>query len=129
MDGIAGGCDGGAVELGDVGGIEETGGTVGGGDGWAGADGAAMVGAEGVVRVGVRWAVLCVGDIDSVVCGDTCLCICKEFTIILANFMFPFSFRWRKSRKYKFTNKWPFSSTQSEPDFKNLTFPILFLRH
>ena len=52
MDGIAGGCDGGAVELGDVGGVEETGGTVGGGDGWAGADGATMVGAEGVVRVG-----------------------------------------------------------------------------
>ena len=24
-----------------------------------------------------------------VVCGDTCLCICKEFTIFLANFMFP----------------------------------------
>ena len=36
---------------------------------------------------------LCVGDIDSVVCGDTYLCICKEFTIILANLMFPFSFR------------------------------------
>ena len=69
---------------------------------------------------------LCVGDIDSVVCGDACLCICKEFTVILANFMFPFSFRWRKSRKYKFTDKWPFSSTQSETGFKNLTFPILF---
>ena len=64
--------------------------------------------------------------IDSVVCGDICLCICKGFTIFLANFMFPFSFRWRKSRKYKFGDKRPFSSTQSVSGFKNSTFAILF---
>ena len=58
VDEIAGDWDGGTVGLGDVDGIEGTGGTVGGGDGWAGTDGAARVGVGGVVRVKVRWAVL-----------------------------------------------------------------------
>ena len=47
------GWDGGSVGLGDVDGIEITGGTVGGGDGLAGAEGAARFGVGGVVRAGV----------------------------------------------------------------------------
>ena len=51
---IAWGCDGGAVGLGDVGVIEGTGGTEGGGDDLAGAEGAARV-VVGVWRCCKGW--------------------------------------------------------------------------
>ena len=58
--------------------------------------GVVLPGAEGAARVG-GWSWRCCKGLGWMGCGDICLCICKEFTIFLTNFMFPFSFRWRKS--------------------------------
>ena len=94
---------------------------MGGGVGWVGAEDAARVGVGVGVAVRVGVGVLCFElVVMTVLYMVIYVCVYVKNLQFSWQTLFPFSFRWRKSRKYKFRDKGPFSSAESVSGFKNI---------